>query len=44
MFHFRSLPDKKQMIFTAVKDADTIKSIFPAFEIKLDEDNGAMWS
>lgn len=35
-FTFRLLPDKRQMIFTGVKDADTIKSIFSAFEIKLD--------
>lgn len=35
-FTFRSLPDKKQMRFTAVENADTIKSIFPQFEILLD--------
>lgn len=33
-FNFRTLPDGKQMIFTAVENADAIKSVFPQFEIK----------
>lgn len=35
-FNFRSLPDEKQLIFTAVENADLIKSKFAQFEIKLD--------
>lgn len=35
-FSFRTLPQQKQMIFTAVENADEIKSVFPQFEIKLD--------
>lgn len=36
-FYYRTEPDKKQMIFTAgAKSADTIKSLYPAFEIALD--------
>jgi len=35
-FNFRLLPEQKQMIFTAVENADIIKSKFAQFEIKLD--------
>lgn len=35
-FNYRTLPDKKQMIFTAVEDADTVKAIFSKFEIRED--------
>lgn len=33
-FNFRSLPDVNQMIFSAVENADIIKSKYPEFEIK----------
>lgn len=33
-FNFRSLPDVKQLIFTAVENADVIKSKFAQFEMK----------
>lgn len=35
-FNYGTLPAKKQMIFTAVEDADIIKKIFSKFEIKED--------
>ncbi len=35
-FYFRSQPQDKCMIFTATKDADIIKNIWPDFEIKQD--------
>lgn len=35
-FSFRSLPNDKQMIFTAVECADIVKAKFSQFEIKLD--------
>lgn len=34
-FNFRSLPSVNQMIFSAVENADIVKSKFPDFEIKL---------
>ncbi len=36
MFIFRSCPEKKQLIFTSVRDANTIKHYYPKFEIKRD--------
>lgn len=35
-FTFQSKPDNNRMVFTATKDADTIKHLFPEFEILLD--------
>lgn len=35
-FTFRAIPEKKQMVFCAVENADIVKAKFSQFEIKLD--------